>query len=116
MEKDFEKLKELGKNFIVQERLVCSKSIASLYPHSVNTFRIMTYIWNNEIQVVPVIMRIGQHGSHLDNAHAGGMFIAVNNNETLHEKAFTEFKEEYIEHPDTHVVFNGYKIATLKKY
>jgi D-alanine-D-alanine ligase-like ATP-grasp enzyme len=55
-------------------------------------------------------MRIGQGGSNLDNAHAGGMFIAVDDNGTLHEKAFTEFKKEFIEHPDTHLKFNNYKI------
>ena len=55
-------------------------------------------------------MRIGQGGNFLDNAHAGGMFIAVDNDGTLHKKAFTEFRNEYTQHPDTKIKFEDYKI------
>lgn len=105
-----EALTDLGNNFTVQERLVCHESIRKLYSGSVNTFRIMTYRWHNTIESVPVIMRIGRNGSYLDNAHAGGMFIAVSPDGTLHEKAFTEFESSFTEHPDTKVVFKDYKI------
>ncbi len=103
-------LKILGDDFAIQERLECHESIKKIYADSVNTFRVITYRWKEEIIVMPVIMRIGQGGSYLDNAHAGGMFIAVSNEGILGEKAFTEFKKEYIEHPDTHLKFCGYKI------
>lgn len=108
-------LKAMGDNFVVQERIVCSDSIRKIYPGSVNTFRVMTYIWNNEIQVAPVIMRIGRNGSFLDNAHAGGVFIAVNKDGTLHRTAFTEFKDEYEEHPDTHLRFEHFKIENFSR-
>jgi len=60
-------------------------------------------------------MRIGSGGSYLDNAHAGGMFIAVDDDGTLHKTAFTEFKTEYTKHPDTGIVFEGYKIEGFKR-
>lgn len=110
-----QQIKNLGDNFVVQERIICSDSIRKIYPNSVNTFRVMTYIWNEEIVCAPVIMRIGRGGSFLDNAHAGGMFIAVNKDGTLHKTAFTEFKEEYNEHPDTHLIYNGYIIDNFDK-
>ena len=103
-------LNSLGKDFAIQERLKCHESIRKIYSGSVNTFRIITYIWKNEIIPMPVIMRIGSGGAYLDNAHAGGMFIALDNDGTLHKKAFTEFKREFEEHPDTHIKFEGYKI------
>lgn len=99
-----------GLDWVIQERLRCHHSISDIYPDSVNTFRIMTYIWNDQICHVPAIMRIGQGGSNVDNAHAGGMFIAIDDDGTLHEKAFTEFKNEFTEHPDTHLKYNGYQI------
>ena len=108
-------IQTLGKDFVIQERISCSKSISMLYPRSVNTFRIMTYIWDNRIEIVPVVLRIGQGNAFLDNAHAGGMFIAVNNDGTLHKKAFTEFKDEFAVHPDSHIRFDGYKIDNLSK-
>lgn len=106
-------LKDLGKNFTIQERLVCHESIRKIYDGSVNTFRIMTYRWKNQIIVAPIIMRIGRGGSYLDNAHAGGMFIELSDDGTLHKTAFTEFKEEFVEHPDSKLKFEGYRIPLL---
>ena len=106
-------LSEKGINWVIQERLQCYSEIAKIYPNSVNTFRIMTYVWKNEISHVPIIMRIGQGGANVDNAHAGGMFIAVDDDGTLHKKAFTEFRKEFTEHPDTKLVYEGYKISLV---
>ena len=103
-------INELGSDFVIQEKIVCHKTISDLYPNSVNTFRIITYIWKDKIKMFPAIMRIGSGGSCVDNAHAGGMFIAVNEDGTLHKTAFTEFKKEYTNHPDTGVCYEGYKI------
>ena len=103
-------LYNMGDNFVIQERLICHESVRKIYPNSVNTFRIMTYRWHNEIVTAPVIMRIGQGGAYLDNAHAGGMFIALSNDGELHKKAFTEFNKSYEIHPDSNLKFEGYKI------
>ena len=51
----------------------------------------------------------------MDNAHAGGMFIAINDDGTLHETAFTEFNDQYTKHPDTGFVFNEAKISNFDK-
>lgn len=75
----------------------------------------MTYIWKGEIIVAPIIMRIGQGGACVDNAHAGGMFIAIDNDGVLHEKAFTEFNKQFLTHPNSNVIFMGYKIENFDK-
>lgn len=111
----YEKIESLGSDFVIQERIFCSDSVRSLHQESVNTFRIMTYVWEGEIEVIPVVMRIGLGESVLDNAHAGGMFIAVDNDGSLHDTAFTEFRKTYNEHPDSHIRFNGYKVHNLDK-
>jgi hypothetical protein len=51
-----------GENFVIQERIICHESIRKLYAGSVNTFRIMTYRWKDEICHTPSVMRIGQGG------------------------------------------------------
>ncbi len=104
-------IERLGADFVVQERLKCHEDIARIYSGSVNTFRIITYIWHGQVKHAPVIMRIGQGGKYLDNAHAGGMFVAVDYDGTLHERAFTEFRQKFTQHPDTGITFNGYKIV-----
>ena len=108
-------LDDLEDNFVIQERLQCHESIAKLYPHSVNTFRIITYRWKDEICHMPIIMRIGAGGKNVDNAHAGGMFVAVDDNGTLHKTAFTEFNQQYTQHPDTNIKFEGYVIPNMDK-
>ena len=104
---------ELGSNFVVQECIKCHSSIRAVYPDSVNTFRIITYVWRDNVEHMPIIMRIGQKGAYVDNAHAGGMFIAVSDDGTLHQKAFTEFKKEFVQHPDTGLVFEGHRIENM---
>lgn len=96
--------------YIVQECITQNEQLAMLYSEAVNTFRVITYLWDGEVFHVPLALRIGQGGSYLDNAHAGGMFIGVNDLGELNDEAFTEFGKRYKEHPDTHTVFKGYKL------
>lgn len=100
----------LGKDFLIQERLKNHKSISNIYSGSVNTFRVIMYRWRDKYYHMPILMRIGQGGNFLDNAHAGGMFIGVDDDGTLHKEAFTEFLNRYDTHPDTAIRFENYKI------
>ncbi len=103
------------KNFVLQKRIKCHESISKIYDGSVNTFRIITYRWKDEFINCPSVIRIGQNGSFLDNAHAGGIFIAIDDDGTLHKTAFTEFKKEYNVHPNTKIKFENYKIDLFPK-
>ena len=105
----------LGDNFCIQELIVCHESIRKIYPHSVNTFRVITYILEGEVYHCPVILRLGLGGSFTDNASAGGIFIAVDEDGVLHKSAFTEYRKEFTSHPDTNLVFEGHKIEHLNK-
>lgn len=62
---------------------------------------------------MPIIIRIGQGGHYLDNAHQGGMFCAVYDDGTMGHHAMTEFNTQFIEHPDTHVRFETRRIANI---
>lgn len=108
-------IKRMGTDFVVQKLIKCHKSITDIYSGSVNTFRVISYLWNGEVRLLPAIMRIGRGGNFVDNAHAGGMFIAVDDDGTLHKTAFTEFKDEYEFHPDTNLCYEGYKIELFPK-
>ena len=103
----------LGPDFIIQEKIVCHPSISRLYPKSVNTFRVITYQWKDEICRCPVALRLGSGGRMVDNTSAGGMVIAVDDDGSLHDNAVTEFNQHYTQHPDTQVVFKGHKLPPL---
>ena len=102
-------------NYVVQELITCHESIRKLYPDSVNTFRVISYLWKGNIEMMPIIIRIGQGGNYIDNAHAGGMFCAVNDDGSMGDHAVTEFNDQYKEHPDTHTVFANHVINHIDK-
>lgn len=107
--------KKYSHDFVVQELMRCDATISEIYPLSVNTFRIITYLWNNEVRHMPVILRVGRGGNHVDNAHAGGMFVAVDDEGTICNHAITEFNEQFENHPETGIQFNGHKIKNFSK-
>ena len=102
-----------GKNFVIQERIINHKSISDLHKNSVNTFRVITYIWGGKVWNAPVTMRLGRGKSFLDNAHAGGMYVGVSDDGYLYKCGFSESAEELVEHPDSHIKFDGYRIEHI---
>ena len=106
---------ELGSDFSIQEPIACHPSIAALHPESVNTLRVMTYRWREELRALPMLMRIGCGKSSVDNAHAGGVFIGVTDQGVLAPSALTEFNERFFKHPDTGIEFDGYRIFGAEK-
>ena len=107
--------KRYSHDFVVQELIKCHESICRLYPSAVNTFRIITYLWHDKIFYTPVVLRIGRGGNYVDNAHAGGMFVAVDENGMLCNHAVTEFNDKFEIHPDTGIRFKGYKIEHFRE-
>lgn len=105
--------KKMGQNFIVQKKVVPHSALATLYPDSINTLRVVTYMMQDKIKTAPIAMRIGQGGGVVDNAHAGGMFIGVTNDGKLLREAFTEYQNRYTVHPDTGIVFEDYQIPCV---
>lgn len=110
-----ETLAPLGENYVVQERLHCHSSLSKLYAGSVNTFRVITYRWKNEVLHMPAVLRIGRGGHYLDNAHAGGMFVGIADDGRLKNRAFTEFRDVFTAHPDTGVIYKGYQIELFSE-
>lgn len=108
-------LKRMGDDWVCQERVVQHENVAALYGGSVNTLRIVTYLTNSGVGVCPVTLRLGQGGSKVDNAHAGGMFVSVDNEGHLGAEAFTEYQERFSHHPDTGIAFEGYRIEGVGK-
>lgn len=107
-------IKKYSGNFVLQKKIENSKELRALHPDSVNTFRIMTYIWSGKIEHCPVVLRMGKNQITVDNAHAGGIFIGVKDDGNLCEEAYTEFQERYLKHPDTDILFKGYTISKVK--
>ena len=102
-------------NYIIQELIQNQDDIKKLNPNSLNTMRVITYICNEKYYIAPIILRMGGGLSHLDNAHAGGIFISVNDNGTLGKEAYSEYGNKYKKHPYTNIKFENYKIGGIDK-
>ncbi len=101
-------------NFIIQERIKQHKQLSNLYSNAVNTLRVTTYIVDDKVGIVPISLRIGSNGGEVDNIHAGGIGVYVQNDGTLAKYAYKlgygDHFEKVTEHPDTGTVFDGYKL------
>lgn len=108
--------KEYGDNLIIQEWLEQSSDISKFNESSVNTIRLTLYksVKNNEPFITSAIMRIGNKGSVVDNAHAGGRFVGVFPDGTLGKVTLDQWGGRLVE-------FNGinfsneYKIPNWEK-
>lgn len=73
--------KEYRADFVIQERFVQSNYMAQFNPSSVNTIRIATYKEpTGKVRYLRGVVRIGGDGAIVDNAHAGGRFIGIDDN------------------------------------
>lgn len=108
-------LNKYATNFIVQEKILPCDELKALYPNSINTMRVITYLLDDEVFVCPISLRIGGNGSEIDNIHAGGMSIAVSDDGFLSNCAYRlgygDKFDKYYSHPDTNVKFEDYKLS-----
>ncbi|MBR4632117.1 MAG: hypothetical protein IKO48_02205 [Elusimicrobia bacterium] len=107
------------KDFVIQEKLVCHKSISDIYPESVNTFSIYTFVLNNEIKIInKPILKIGMGDNITDYSGltSEGLMIGIDNDGTLFDSALcTKQDKWYASHPDTGFVFKNHKIVNFQK-
>ena len=108
-----------GNNFVVQEKIKPFKELKDLYPDSINTIRLTSYILNSQVHVAPISLRIGASGSVVDNIHAGGMGVSVDDSGQLGEIAYRlgygDSDEKFSQHPDTNIVFKNYKLSFIEE-
>lgn len=65
-----------NKNYVIQPYIKQYKTLNDLYPHSVNTFRINTFIQKDGNVVVKYVwLRFGSDGKNMDNMTTGGNYL-----------------------------------------
>ena len=83
---------------LVEDVVKQNKEISSIYPHSVNTLRVVTI----NKKVVAAYLRIGNHGNVVDNFNHGGMATKVNiENGLIEFPAIDKNSDVYKIHPET---------------
>jgi len=93
---------QLKKGFLVEEKISNNDQLGSLYPHSLNCFRVVTIkLQNQPWNIITWGLKLGQGKSVVDNIGAGGIFVLLDENGRT-EMAFPKgYEQELTHHPDT---------------
>lgn len=87
---------------LIEEVIVQHPDISAIYPHSVNTYRIVTVLHNGQANVVYAFIRIGNGGRFVDNINAGGMAAPIDlDTGIIRYAAFDKDSNYYDVHPYT---------------
>jgi hypothetical protein len=98
---------EIGHDFVVQEALTQSQTIAQINPSSINTIRVLTLLRKDgTVKNYSTVLRMGRNGSKVDNASSGGITCGVNPDGSLKGVAYTADGDKFTEHPDTKIKFS----------
>ena len=96
-----------SKDLVVQAGLRQHEALAKINSTSVNTFRILSMLRRDgSVKVYSSIVRMGMHGSRVDNASSGGITCGIDETGRLKDVAYSAAGEKYLEHPDSKVKFS----------
>jgi hypothetical protein len=106
-------IENLMKNssFIIQQRFVQHELLSKIYPHSVNTIRMVTVKgMDGKPHIFSAVLRIGAMGKEVDNYSQGGVIVEIDlKTGELYKYGFRKqkFGGRELEHPDTHYKYEG---------
>ncbi len=98
------------KQTLVEQFLVQHEAMAELYPESVNTVRLITYLDKQDrFHVIASVLRVG-NGGVIDNFAGGGMFTMLDENGVAMYGAVDKHSNAYTVHPATGVAIQGFQV------
>lgn len=96
---------------IAEELIVQGKEFSVLNRSSVNTIRVMTFITDHGVEIPFCFLKVGRAGSFVDNGGAGGILVGIDRKTgVLDTDGVDELDRWYSKHPDSGVVFKGYRM------
>jgi hypothetical protein len=104
-----------GRSYVIQPYIKQHKIINDVYPGSVNTIRVITFIDGKGIVGVKyTILRFGIDGSRVDNLSSGGQFLYIDESGKPSEFAYnTDGYNSGRKHKNTGYVFADLRIPVL---
>ena len=93
---------------VVQEVIKQHDSLNYLHENSVNTIRIITLIYNDEVKILSNVLRMGRDGAKVDNASSGGIFCGIHSSGQLKNIAYDCNGVIYNTHPQGAIFEKAY--------
>jgi len=114
-EDDFSSLfDEYKKEFIVQRFVKQHEELAQIHDKSLNTIRVMTFHFQDEIHVLSAQLRMGMGDARIDNVSAGGCSCPIKPDGFLFDKAVTR-KSEWLDRHPSGILFRDFKIPNYDR-
>lgn len=105
----------IEKKYLVEEFIIQHKKISNIYPNSVNTLRVISFLKdNNEVVILKLVMKFG-NDSFMDNFATGGMYTFPNINGIIEYPAFDKDCNIYDNHPKTNSKIKGFQIPYIRE-
>lgn len=77
-----------GKNYVVQEIFKQHEYMKQFNSESINTIRVMSFLYKGHVHILSSILRFGETGSRLDNLCSGGTTIGISKDGYLSDHGF----------------------------
>ena len=112
-----EEIDELyGDDYIIQEKIEQHPLMSEVYPHSLNTLRMVTLRLKNTTHLLFISAKFGNGGNKIDNISAGGLQCRVFENGQLDKIATDKYGRIYDKHPYTRTRFQDITIPNMNKF
>lgn len=115
--KDYENNKELFEYtllkapFVAEELIVQDKGLGCFHEKSVNTIRVVTFQYKEDISILWAFLRTGQGGASVDNMGAAGLGALIDHETGKIISDGIDWKgDKEKKHPDSGITFKGYQI------
>lgn len=110
----YQKLIDNGQ-LLVEEYVHQKTELNNLFPHSVNTIRLVTIRKNKPAKIVFRCIRIGNGKNVVDNFNHGGMYSIIDENGIISKPAIDKNGNIYKIHPVTNTNIEGFQIPFFKE-
>ena len=100
-----------SEDYLLEQCIVACDELAAFHPASLNTIRVVTISNGERCEVFGALLRMGAHGSVIDNTHAGGIYAPINvETGTIDIPAIDAHNNHFDTHPDTGKQIIGFHI------
>lgn len=100
---------------LAEEYVIQNKDMNKLFPHSVNTIRLVTIRKNKKTTVIFRVIRIGNGNNVVDNYNHGGMYSLISEDGIITKPAIDKKGNIYDIHPVTNTKIVGFKIPYFEE-
>ena len=104
---------DIEANFIVQASVKQHPELGKLNPSSLNSIRVVSLFFNNEVHILSCILRVGAKNSKVDNIGAGGFACPILKDGQLKDKAVNR-KAEWVTDNSEGVKFCDVKVPNFE--